>query len=98
GARLESGLNDALRSTRTSGCVQRVGSMITLFFQDGPVRNWTDADRSDRERFGRWHTRVLESGVYWPPSQFEAAFLSVAHTDDDIDRTVAVVTAALAAE
>jgi glutamate-1-semialdehyde 2,1-aminomutase len=62
--------------------------MLTLFFHPGPVRSWTDADRCDRERFGLWHRGLLERGVYWPASQFEAAFISAAHTEADIDATV----------
>jgi glutamate-1-semialdehyde 2,1-aminomutase len=75
--------------------VQRVGSMLTLFFHRGPVRSWTDAAASDRERFGRFHRGLAARGVYFPPSQFEAAFVSAAHTDDDIDRTVEAARAAL---
>jgi glutamate-1-semialdehyde 2,1-aminomutase len=88
GARLETGLNAILKDTGVTGCVQRVGSMITLFFHPGPVRSWTDAEASDRDRFGKWHRGLIERGIYWPASQFEAAFLSLAHTDADIDRTL----------
>ena len=63
--------------------------MLTLFFHDGPVRSWPDAARSDTARFGAWHQGLLKQGVYWPPSQYEAAFVSLAHTDADIDRTIA---------
>ena len=70
--------------------------MITLFFVDGQVRNWADADRSDRRRFAAWHRGLLERGVYWPPSQFEAAFLSRAHTSEDITRIVEASAASLA--
>lgn len=96
GARLEAGLAGAVKKAGATACVQRVGSMITLFFHPGPVRSWSDAEKSDRERFGRWHHGLLERGVYWPASQFEAAFISVAHTEDDIDRTVKAATEALA--
>ena len=65
-----------------------VGSMGTLFFTDGEVRDFSGAMRSDRERFGRYFRSMLEQGIYLPPSQFEAAFLSVAHTEEDIGRTV----------
>lgn len=97
GARLEAGLRQGLEETGVDGCVQRVGSMITLFFRPGPVRNWDDAAGSDRERFGRWHAGLLERGVYWPPSQFEAAFLSAALDEEDIDRTIEAAVAALRA-
>jgi len=88
GARLEQGLKRALVDKRVTGCVQRVGSMITLFFCQGPVRNWTDASHSDTSRFSAWHAGLLERRVYWPPSQFEAAFISAAHTEQDMDATV----------
>ncbi len=88
GAQLEEGLRRGARDAKIDAAVQRVGSMITLFFTSGPVRNWADADRSDRKRFATWHRGLLERGVYWPPSQFEAAFLSRAHTPDDIQRII----------
>jgi glutamate-1-semialdehyde 2,1-aminomutase len=86
GARLELGLARALRESGTRGVVQRVGSMVTLFFCDGPVRNFADARASDTKRFGRFHAGLLARGVYFPPSQFEAAFFSLAHTEADMDR------------
>jgi glutamate-1-semialdehyde 2,1-aminomutase len=95
GARLEAGMVGHLRETKSVGVVQRVGSMITLFFHAGPVTDFRAACASDTARFSRFHAALLEGGVYWPPSQFEAAFLSLAHTDADIDRTVAVVRTAL---
>jgi len=87
-ARLEEGLRTALARTKTPGCVQRVGSMLTLFFNEGPVRSWSDSQKSDTVRFGRWHRGMIARGQYFPPSQFEAAFVSVAHTEADIDATV----------
>jgi glutamate-1-semialdehyde 2,1-aminomutase len=97
GDRLAQGLSRALTETGVTGTVQRVGSMLTLFFHPGPVKNWSDASACDRERFARWHHALLEGGVYWPPSQFEAAFVSVAHTEAEIDRTIDVARAALGA-
>jgi glutamate-1-semialdehyde 2,1-aminomutase len=88
GARLEQGLAKACADTGTAACVQRVGSMLTLFFQRGPVRSWDEAERCDTRAFGAWHAGLLARGIYWPPSQFEAAFLSAAHTRDHIDLTV----------
>jgi glutamate-1-semialdehyde 2,1-aminomutase len=69
--------------------------MITLFFTEGPVRSWDDAARSDTKRFGAWHRGMLARGIYWPPSQFEAAFLGGAHSEADIERTVAAAKEAL---
>ncbi len=94
-AALGEGLARAARDAKVSACVQRVGSMFTLFFCDGPVRSWADASRADTSRFGAWHRGLLARGVYWPPSQFEAAFLGAAHTADDIARTIEVARAAL---
>ena len=95
GALLEAGLRAALADRGVPGAVQRVGSMITLFFHEGPVRNWADASRSDTARFATFHRGLLEGGIYFPPSQFEAAFLSAAHSDEDIARTIEVARAAL---
>jgi len=69
--------------------VNRVGSMFTFFFHPGPVTDWESAKASDTARFGRFFRAMLDRGIYLAPSQFEAAFLSAAHTDEDIARTVA---------
>jgi glutamate-1-semialdehyde 2,1-aminomutase len=69
--------------------VNRVGSMFTFFFTDGPVTDYESAKRSDTARFGRFFRAMLERGVYLPPSQFEAAFVSAAHTEEDIRQTIA---------
>jgi glutamate-1-semialdehyde 2,1-aminomutase len=68
--------------------VNRVGSMFTLFFCPGPVTDYESAKQSDTQAFARYHRAMLERGVYLPPSQFEAAFLSAAHTDEDIHQTI----------
>jgi len=95
GARLEEGLDKAATDAKLPHRVQRVGSMITLFFSEGPVRNFAQSAATNTEHFNRFHRGLLERGIYWPPSKFEAAFLSVALTDDDIDETVAAATEAL---
>jgi glutamate-1-semialdehyde 2,1-aminomutase len=69
--------------------VNRVGSMFTFFFTDRPVTDWDSAKVADTARFGRFFRGMLDRGIYLAPSQFEAAFLSTAHTDDDIRRTIA---------
>jgi glutamate-1-semialdehyde 2,1-aminomutase len=94
-ARLESGLRAALTKTGTTGCVQRVGSMFTLFFDALRIRSWEEAKACDTARFGRWHRAMIARGQYWPPSQFEAAFLSAAHTETDVDETVRAAEEAL---
>ncbi len=83
-ARLAAGLGEL-------GRVQRVGAMLTLFVAEQPVRNLADAERCDTERFAALFRHLLDRGVYLPPSQFEALFVSTAHTDADVDRTVEAV-------
>lgn len=89
GARLQAGLEKAVADHGVAGRVQRVGSMITLFFTDQPVKNFADATATNTELFSQFHQGLLAEGIYWPPSKYEAAFISGAHTADDIDRTVA---------
>jgi glutamate-1-semialdehyde 2,1-aminomutase len=84
GARLEAGLS-------RFGRVQRVGAMATLFMTDGPVRSFDDAHQADTERYAALFRHLLEHGIYVAPSQFEAMFLSLAHGDEEIDRTIEVV-------
>jgi glutamate-1-semialdehyde 2,1-aminomutase len=81
GARLEEGLAGF-------GPVQRVGPMLTLFLTDEPVRRFDDAERCDTARYGMLFRHLLERGIYVAPSQFEAMFVSLAHGDEEIDRTV----------
>jgi glutamate-1-semialdehyde 2,1-aminomutase len=89
GARLEAGL-------APFGRVQRVGAMATLFMTDEPVRNFEDAQRCDTGRYGELFRGLLARGIYVAPSQFECLFVSLAHGDDDIDRTVEAVADVLA--
>ncbi len=78
-------------------CVNRVGSMFTIFCQPGPVRDYEEAKRSDVGRFGRFFHELLERGIYFPPAQFEAAFMSAAHTPEDVSVTRNAIAQALAA-
>ena len=87
-ARLADGLERAATDAGVAHRVQRVGSMITLFFQNEPIHDYDDAKKSDTQRFGRFFWEMLARGVYLPCSQFEAAFVSSAHTDDDIDAVI----------
>ncbi len=96
-ARLAEGLDRAAANAGVPHVVQRVGSMLTLFFHDGPVHDYDDARRSDTRLFARFFWEMLARGVYLPCSQFEAAFVSAAHTDADIDHTIAAATESLAA-
>jgi glutamate-1-semialdehyde 2,1-aminomutase len=97
GAALEAGLVEAAREAGVPVCCQRVGSLLTLFFQEGPVRCWEDAARSDTGRYARFFHALLEQGVYFPPSQFEACFLSLAHGQEELESTLAAARAALRA-
>ena len=87
GARLEAGLAEAAPAAQ----VQRVGAMATLFLHDGPVRDFDAAAASDTDRYGALFRHLLDRGIYVAPSQFEAMFLSLAHGDEEIDRTVEAV-------
>jgi glutamate-1-semialdehyde 2,1-aminomutase len=77
-------------------CHNRVGSMFTWFFAAGPVTDWTSAAKCDTEAFGRFFRAMLENGIYLPPSQFEAAFLGAAHTEKDVQQTIAAAKQAFA--
>jgi glutamate-1-semialdehyde 2,1-aminomutase len=96
-ARLEDGLRKVATDAKAPHVVQRVGSMLTLFFNSEPVWNYEDAKRSDTALFGRFFWEMLARGVYLPCSQFEAAFVSAAHTEDDIDQTIAAAQEAMLA-
>jgi len=96
GKRLADGLGRAATEAGIPNQVQRVGSMLTLFFNDQPVQNWEDADRSDRAAFARYFWALIERGIYMPCSQFEALFFSRTHTAEHIDQTVDAATDAFA--
>ena len=95
GTRLEDGFTKVLDATGTRACFNRAGSMWTLFFGVDQVRNADDARRCDTARFARYFRAMLEQGIYLPPSAFEAAFVSLAHSEDDVDATVAAAERAI---
>jgi glutamate-1-semialdehyde 2,1-aminomutase len=82
------GLADAAQEAGVATVTNRVGSMWTSFFTSEPVVDWETANRSNRERYGRFFHAMLNEGVYLAPSQFEAAFVSLAHTDEIIEKTI----------
>ena len=84
GAAAEAGLTSAAREAGVALTVNRVGSMFTAFFTEGPVRTWEDAASADASAYARWFHGLLSRGVYVAPSQFEAAFVSLAHTQEDV--------------
>ncbi|MEM6995311.1 MAG: glutamate-1-semialdehyde 2,1-aminomutase [Myxococcota bacterium] len=96
-ARLFDGLAERAKKAGVALTGNRVGAMFTGFFRDGTVRNYEDAKGSDTERFGAFHREMLARGVYLAPSQFEAAFVSTAHSDTIIDTTLAAADEAFAA-
>ncbi len=96
-SRLEAGLRRAAATAGATVTINRVGSMITVFFCAGPVVDYATAKTSDTRRFGRFFHEMLKRGVYLPPAQFEAAFVSLAHTETDLDETAAAATEAFRA-
>jgi glutamate-1-semialdehyde 2,1-aminomutase len=94
-ARLQAGLAGAAAEAGVALTVNRAGSMLTPFFHAGPVTDYQSAKACDTGRFGRFFHAMLERGVYLPPAQFEAAFVSLAHTEADIDVTIEAAGAGL---
>lgn len=91
GERLERGIQEMAVEKGVPVHVNRVGSMLTMFFTECPVTNFAVAKFCDTDHFCKFHQRMLQNGVYWPPSQFEAGFVSVAHTERDIDHTIEAI-------
>ncbi|OKH29039.1 glutamate-1-semialdehyde 2,1-aminomutase [Chroogloeocystis siderophila] len=87
--KLSDGLLEIAKKTGHAACGGQISGMFGLFFTAGPVHNYEDAKHSDLDKFSRFHRGMLEHGIYLAPSQFEAGFTSVAHTEEDIDRTLA---------
>jgi glutamate-1-semialdehyde 2,1-aminomutase len=96
GKRLGDGLLAAAKAAHVPACMNRVGSMLTLFFCDGPVTDYASAKKADTARFGAFFRKLRDRGVFLPPSQFEAMFVSLAHTDEDVDQIVNEARVALA--
>lgn len=96
GARLEAGLREAIAATGARAVVARSGSLLTLFLGfNAPPTDWATAKQADTAAFARFHHAMLEDGIHLPPSQYEAWFLSLAHTEADVDRTIAAARQAL---
>jgi glutamate-1-semialdehyde 2,1-aminomutase len=96
GAALASGFAKAFAEAEVPATINRVGSLVTVFFTGSPVTNMESASDTDRDSFGKFFHAIVEEGVYPPPSQFEAWFVSLAHSDEDIANTVAAAKRALA--
>jgi glutamate-1-semialdehyde 2,1-aminomutase len=97
GAQLEAGMQAAAASAGLPLTVNRVGSMLTGFFVDGPVTDYASATSANTERYARYHGEMLRRGVYLAPSQFESAFVSLAHTNADLEKTATAATQAMQA-
>ena len=97
GATLADGLRDAARAAECDVTVTRIGSMMTVFFAPAAPFDYESAKRADTERYGRFHRAMLEAGFYLPPAQFEAMFVSLAHTPADLARTIEAARAAFEA-
>ena len=95
GARLQRGLLDAAGKSGISVRLNRIGSMLTLFFTDREVTDFESAKTSNLQQFNAFFHAMLDQGIYLPPSQFEVAFVSAAHSESDIDRTIDAATSAL---
>lgn len=95
-AELVAGVALAAKEAGVAMTSNRVGSMFTWFFTPGPVTDWQSAAKADVESFGRFFRSMLDSGIYLPPSQFEAAFLGAAHTEHDIQETISAAKQAFA--
>ncbi|MEW5736075.1 MAG: glutamate-1-semialdehyde 2,1-aminomutase [Thermodesulfobacteriota bacterium] len=93
---LVAGVGKAAEKHGITACANRVGSMSTLFFAPGPVKNYTDAKTSDTKAYGHYFRLMTRAGFNFAPSQFEALFVSGAHTDDDIEKTIAAADRAFA--
>jgi glutamate-1-semialdehyde 2,1-aminomutase len=85
------GINDAIRNHHSLASVSTIGSLFTLFFMDKKINNYAAAAKSDTTLYAKFFHRMLEQGIYLPPSQFETAFVSAAHTDEDIRLTIQAV-------
>ncbi|WP_428304420.1 glutamate-1-semialdehyde 2,1-aminomutase [Lacipirellula sp.] len=88
-SRLANGMHHAVERAGIPHTIARVGSMMTLFFHPGPIRGWREASHCDTDQFARYFWGLMDRGVYMPCSQFEALFVSTAHTEVDVDATIA---------
>jgi glutamate-1-semialdehyde 2,1-aminomutase len=95
--RLADGFTAALKDAGIPGIVNIAGSLLTIFFSKDPIRNYADAKNSDIARFGRFFQEMLRRGIFLPPSQYEALFVSAAHSDSEIDATIVAARESFAA-
>lgn len=96
-AQLAQGLREGAERAGIPICLDRVGSMLSIFFTDGEVMDYSGAKASNQERYAGFFRRLLSQGVYLPPSQFETIFISLAHSEEDVERTIDVAATSFAA-
>ncbi len=94
-SQLEEGISDAVSSLELKLNISRFASLLTIFFTDSPALDYESVSQADTSLFGEFFQQLLSEGIYWPPSQFESAFVSLAHSDDDIRTTVDKISKAL---
>ncbi|MBI2849629.1 MAG: glutamate-1-semialdehyde 2,1-aminomutase [Chloroflexi bacterium] len=94
-ANLEEGIIEAAAKLKLKLSVARIASLLTIFFTEEKPTDWDSASKADTARFGKFFQQLLSQGIYWPPSQFEAAFVSLAHSDQDVEKTVKAIERAL---
>jgi len=94
--KLVDGIVSAAKKNGHAICGDQAGGMFGWYFTEGPVKNFQQATKVDAEKFGRWHNMMLERGVYLAPSLYEAGFMSTSHTDEDIEKTIAIAEEVLA--
>jgi len=87
---LVDGISEAAKKHGHALCGDQAGGMFGWYFTEGPVKNFQEATKADPEKFGKWHRMMLERGVYLAPSMYEAGFMSMAHTEEDIKRTIEI--------
>ena len=95
GVRLEEGISMAAASHGSRVTVARIASLLTIFFNENTAKDYDSVSKADTAAFSRFFGRLLAQGIYWPPSQFEAAFISLAHSEEDIDTTIDKISEAL---
>jgi glutamate-1-semialdehyde 2,1-aminomutase len=97
GAKLEAGISDSIKKSGATACIQRVGSVFTIFFCAGPVTDFASAKQASTKAYADFFHRMLQRGFYLPPAQLETAFVSLAHKDEEIEAFVTAAQETLAA-
>lgn len=91
GSKMRNGLNNHIEDNKLSAQINGLSSMFQIFFTDKPVKSYSDAKSSDLNKFLKYHRKLLHNGIFLPPSQFETCFISAAHTDEDIEKTLEIM-------